>query len=468
MRHASFFVVLTLAAFSLNAQEVTAGIYGTVQDSTSSLIPNAAITLHNVDTGRDYQASSDQSGNFALTLIPIGRYEVFAVASGLKKGTVTGVTLAVNVKWRIDFLLEFGTITESVMVSADLVAVNTANGSTSAVLTNHTIINLPSTARAILPFALLMPGAVSTAPTSPTANYTSVNGVRPTHNAWVLDGGYDIDTGGNWGVLLAPNMEIVEEVRAIRGNYSAEFGTGGGSQFNVITKNGTNQIHGSAYEFLRNSNMNARSYFQPTLPVLKYNDYGFTVGGPIVIPHVYNGRNKTFFFGNLDLTPLRTQTQFLQKLPEAPYRTGDFSALGKTIIDPANANAPFPGNVIPQSRMDANGVLYAKQYPSLNFRDTNGNNWTTVQPQKQLTYQYTARIDHNFNDKHRLTARWTANHNDNNYFVSTESGFDFQHREDIALVNHEVLALTSAQYSPARARHFARELRLDQSEYAVE
>src|SRR5882724_7295085 len=330
MRYARLFTILALASFSLNAQEVTAGIYGTVQDSTSSFVPNAAITLHNVDTGRDYQATSDQSGNFALTLIPVGRYEVFAIAAGFKKGTVTGVTLAVNDKRRIDFSLEVGTMTESVMVSADLVAVNTANGSTSAVLTNHTIINLPSPARAVLPFALLMPGAVSTTPTSATANNTSVNGVRSTHNAWVLDGGYDIDTGGNWGVLLAPNMEIVEEVRAIRGNYSAEFGTGGGSQFNVITKNGTNQIHGSAYEFLRNSAMNARSYFQPTLPVLKNNEFGFTVGGPIVIPHVYNGRNKTFFFANLDENLLRSQTQFLDKLPEAAYLTGDFSKLGKT------------------------------------------------------------------------------------------------------------------------------------------
>src|SRR5947207_14372842 len=166
---------------------------------------------------------------------------------------------------------------------------NTANVTTNTVLTNKQNINLPSTARSILPFALLMPGAVSTTPTGSTANNTSVNGVRSTHNAWVLDGGYDIDTGGNWGVLLAPNMEIVEEVRAIRGNYSAEFGTGGGSQFNVITKTGTNQWHGSAYDFLRNSDMNARSYFQPTLPVLKNNEFGFTLGGPVYIPKVYNG-----------------------------------------------------------------------------------------------------------------------------------------------------------------------------------
>src|SRR5437588_1557759 len=224
MRFAKFIVVAAFAAFSLDAQEVTAGIYGTVQDSTSSVIPNASVVLHNVDTGRDYQTVSDASGGFSLTLIPIGNYEVTAQAVGFKKATFTGVTLIVNDKRRIDFNLEVGQVSETLTVSAEMVTINTANGTTSAVVTNQQLINLPSTARAVLPFALLMPGAVSTAPTSATANYTSVNGIRPTHNAWVLDGGYDIDTGGNWGVLLAPNMEIVEEVRPIRGNHSAEFG----------------------------------------------------------------------------------------------------------------------------------------------------------------------------------------------------------------------------------------------------
>jgi len=429
-----------LAAVYLSAQEVTAGIYGVVQDTTSAVVPNAAITLHNVDTSRDYRTVSDQSGNFALTLIPIGNYEVYATAPGFRKASVTGVTLQVNDKRRIDFTLEVGQLADTVTVSADLVTVNTANGSTSSVLSNSTLINLPSPARAVLPFALLMPGAVSTAPTSATANYTSVNGIRPTHNAWVLDGGYDIDTGGNWGVLLAPNMEIVEEVRAIRGNYSSEFGTGGGSQFNVITKSGTNAVHGSAYEFLRNSDLNARSYFQPTLPVLKINEFGFTLGGPVYVPKVYNGKNRTFFFGNVDSTRQRNQAQFLQKLPELPYRTGDFSALGKTIMDPLTG-APFAGNVIPASRIDANALLYAKQFPAPNFRDSLGNNWTTVQPGVQNTYQYTARIDHNISAKHRVTARWTANHNDNNY--GTSSGFDFLREEDISIVNHEVADFTS-------------------------
>jgi hypothetical protein len=429
-----------LFAAVVNGQEVTAGIYGTVQDSSSSVVPNAAIALHNIDTGRDYQTVSDQSGNFALTLIPIGNYEVHATAPGFRKASVTGIVLEVNDKRRIDFTLEVGQLADTVTVSGDLVTVNTANGSTSAVVTNEALLNLPAPARAVLPFALLMPGAVSTAPTSATANYTSVNGIRPTHNAWVLDGGYDIDTGGNWGVLLAPNMEIVEEVRAIRGNYSSEFGTGGGSQFNVITKSGTNRLFGSVYEFLRNSDMNARNYFQPTLPVLKNNEFGFTLGGPAYLPKIYNGKNKTFFFANIDWIRARTETLWLQKLPEVAYRTGDFSALGKTVTDPLN-KTPFPGNMIPSSRIDPNAALYAKQYPALNFHDSIGNNWTTTQPGPNNIYQYTARLDHNIGDKHRVTARWTGNHNDNQYWQTP--GFNFVHREDISIVNHEVADFTS-------------------------
>lgn len=362
MLNRKLILLAALAIGSLNAQEITAGIYGTVQDASAAIIPGAAVVLHNVETGRDYQTVSDAQGNFSLTFIPIGNYTVSAQATGFKKAVFTGVKLLVNDNRRVDFSLEVGQTAESMTVSAELVNVNTANGTTSAVVTNEQLINLPSTARAVLPFALLMPGAVSTAPTSATANYTSVNGIRPTHNAWVLDGGYDVDTGGNWGVLLAPNMEIVEEVRAIRGNYSAEFGTGGGSQFNVITKNGTNALHGSAYEFFRNSDLNARSYFQPTLPVLKNNEYGFTLGGPVIIPKLYNGKNKTFFFVNADWNPLRSQTQFLDKLPEAAYLTGNFSGLGKTITDPTTG-LPFPGNIIPASRIDPNAAIYAKQYP---------------------------------------------------------------------------------------------------------
>lgn len=216
---------------SLQAQEVTAGVFGIVQDSSGAVIPNAPIRLLNTATQRVWQTQSDESGNFSATLLPIGTYEITAEAPGFKKSVVTDVVLRVNDNRRIVFNMEVGQLAEQVLVEASAVAVDVATGTTSQLIEGRDMVHMPSRGRNVQPFALLMPGVVSTTPFDRRANNSSVNGIRPTHNAWLIDGGYNIDTGGNWGSPLAPNIETVAEFRAIRGNYSAEFGTGGGSQF---------------------------------------------------------------------------------------------------------------------------------------------------------------------------------------------------------------------------------------------
>jgi hypothetical protein len=216
-------LILSCASF---AQEVTAGVYGTVFDASSSAVPRATITLRNLETARTVQTRSDDAGNFVLTLVPIGAYDVTAEAAGFHSSRVSNVALRVNDNRRINFTLEVGAVTEQVTVDAELVAVNTASGATSAVLEGVEMVKLPSKGRYVFPFALVMPNAISTTPGDRRNNNTSVNGIRPTHNAWLLDGGYNIDTGGNWGAPLAPNVETVAEFRGISGNYSAEFGIG--------------------------------------------------------------------------------------------------------------------------------------------------------------------------------------------------------------------------------------------------
>ncbi len=341
MRYVRLLFASLLVSLSVYGQEVTAGIYGNVQDASSAVVPNATITLRNVLTGLEYRKVADQGGNFVFTLIPVGSYEASVESPGFKKVTVTGLTLNVNDNRRLEFM-EVGQVAESVNVSADLIQVDTASGTTTSIINDAKIEGLPSTNRAIAPFVLLMPGVVNSAPSSLSNNYSSVNGIRPTHNAWTLDGGYDIDTGGNWSIFLPPNMEIIAEVNAIRGNYSAEFGIGGGSQFNMISKSGTNEIHGSAYEFFQNSDMQARQFFQPVVPLLKYNSTGFSVGGPVYIPKLYNGKNKTFFFANVDWNWQGNQTQFLGILPTAAQRAGDYSGTDIVLKDPVTGS-PFPG-----------------------------------------------------------------------------------------------------------------------------
>jgi hypothetical protein len=419
--------VLVCVGTQIHAQEVTAGIFGVIQDSTGAVIPGAAVRLRNMGTGRSAQTLSDESGNFSVTLLPIGTYEVTAEAKGFKKFTIGDVTLRVNENRRLVFTMEVGQLSDQVTVEAAAVAVDVATGTTSQLLDGHDMVRLPSRGRYVQPFALLMPGVVSTTPYDRRNNNSSVNGVRPTHNAWLIDGGYNIDTGGNWGSPLAPNIETVAEFRAIRGNYSAEFGTGGGSQFNVITKGGTNDLHGSLYAFHRNDKLNARNFFSPTRDPFIGNDFGGSVGGPVYIPKVYNGKNKTFFFVLIGFIKERRQQRFTQLLPTPAYRSGDFSALGRPIYDPASG-LPFPNNIIPSARIDANAIGYAKMYPSPNFLDSAGRNWTALQGRLDNTDEKNFRVDHNINDNYRLMFRYTPEYRLSRY--KEGPGFDIFTRED--------------------------------------
>jgi hypothetical protein len=424
-------LAVALAAVSLAsvaaAQEVTAGIFGVVQDSSSAVVPGAQIRLRNINTGREFSTSSDESGNFALPFVPIGTYEISAEAQGFKKATVSEVTLRVNENRRIVFTMEVGQISEQISVEAAAVAVNMASGATSQLLDGRDMVNLPSRGRNVLPFALLMPGVVSTTPYDRRANNSAVNGIRPTHNAWLLDGGYNIDTGGNWSTPLAPNIESVAEFRAIRGNYSAEFGVGGGSQFNVITKGGTNNFHGSAYYFHRNDKLNARNFFTPQREPFRGNDFGFTAGGPVYIPKLYDGRNRTFFFALMGWIKERRQQNFLNIVPEMAYRTGDFSALGRPLFDPTTGQ-PFPGNIIPSARIDRNALGYTRMYPAPNFRDAAGRNWTSLQRRIDDTTERNFRIDHNFSQNQRIMWRYTPEYRLSNF--ATSSGFEFLRQEN--------------------------------------
>jgi hypothetical protein len=422
----SALILLSLATFA-PAQEVTAGIYGIVQDASTAVIPGATVRARNLGTGLTRQTTSDESGNYSFVLMPIGTYEVSVEATGFKKAVSSDVLLRVNDNRRIVFSMEVGQIADQVTVEASAVTVNTASGTTSQLLDGKDMVQMPSRGRNVLPFALLMPGVVSTTPYDRRANNSAVNGIRPTHNAWLLDGGYNIDTGGNWSTPLAPNIESVAEFRAIRGNYSAEFGVGGGSQFNVITKGGTNDLHGSAYYFHRNDKLNARNFFVPTRPPFRGNDYGFTVGGPVYIPKVYDGRNRTFFFVLLGWIKERSRQEFFNIVPTVAMRGGDFSGTNRVIYDP-NTGQPFPGNVIPSARIDRNAVGYARMYPDPNFSDQAGRNWFSLQSRRDDTNEKNFRIDHLINESHRVMWRYTPEFRLNNF--ATSSGFEFLRQQN--------------------------------------
>ena len=204
---------------------------------------------------------------------------------------------------------------------------------------------------------------------------------------------------------MAPNMETVAEFRAIRGNYSAEFGIGGGSQFNVVTRGGSNEFHGALSWYHRADSINARNFFSPTKEPFRNNDFGGSIGGPVIIPGLYHGRDKTFFFAFFGARTERREERFTSKVPEMAYRSGDFSTLGTVIRDPATGE-PFPGNIIPANRIDTFARNYTAVYPAPNFRDSLGNNYTVLQPRSFNLPQQNYRIDHHFNERHRIFGRY--------------------------------------------------------------
>jgi len=433
-----------------SAQEVTASAYGRVMDDSGAVIPGAEVILRNIGTNRLYRAITDDTGSYAVTQVPPGEYEASTEMPGFRRAVVTGITLRVNDRRRIDFTLEVGEISEQVTVSASTVTVDTASGATSNIMTSEDIVQLPSSGRNVMPFAMVMPGVVSDSPNSRRDNRHAVNGIRPTHNAWLLDGGYNIDTGGNWSAPLAPNLETVSEFRAIRSNYSAEFGMGGGSQFNVVTKSGTNEFHGALYWYHRNSAMNARNFFSPDKDSFRDNDFGGSIGGPVWIPGLYDGRDRTFFFVLLGTRTERSDQRFFAKLPEVPYRSGDFSSLGTEIIDPGT-DQPFPGNIIPDSRIDPNARIYMSLYPSPNFSDERGNNFTITRPSRHDLPQQNYRIDHHFNDDHRVMVRYVREDRDTlNY---TSPGFDFLENRQEVPANNTVVNFYST-FSPTLINEF--------------
>jgi hypothetical protein len=400
---------------SLMAQDVTAGVYGVVQDESGSMIPGIEVQFRNLETNRVLRAVTDETGSYTIPALPIGTYEASAELEGFRRVVIENIPLRVNERRRLVFVLQPGGVTETVTVQSELVAINRTSGTTSSVMDGEDMQLLPSVGRNVMPLAMVMPGVAGPNTTDQrTGQWQAVNGIRPTHNSWLIDGGYNIDTGGNWSMPLAPNQETIAEFRAIRGNYSAEFGTGGGSTFSVITKSGSNRFSGSASWYHRNEKLTARNYFSPTVEPFREHDLGATLGGPVL-------RDRTFFFAFLGSRVERSDARFTSKLPEMAFRSGDFSALGRTLMDP-QTGAPFPGNVIPLNRIDPFALAYTQLYPAPNFEDGRGNNYTVLRPRQADLPQMNFRVDHHFNERHRVFGRYIREHSKTQGFASP--GFD--------------------------------------------
>ncbi len=362
---------LLLVSAALSGQDATGKIVGNVTDPSGSAIPAARVTITNVATKIGRQTLTDKEGSYQVQSLPVGRYEVTAEAPGFSRTVAQGKNaLEINQTLRIDLELEVGSVTDTVTVEGGANTVETQNATVGATVTGNAVYELPLNGRNAFDLLATQPGVTPTNPdnTGQGAGY-SIGGGRTDSVSFLLDGGNNNNLLSN-SFVVDPNPDAIAEFRIIESNYSAEYGRNAGGIVSMVTKSGGNSVHGTAYDFVRNDALNANDFFSNEIGaprnVLKRHQFGGTVGGPILIPKVFDGRNKLFFFfsyqgqrqnsvaqdGNIPvMTPLEATGNFSQSsggapspqvvtfLQNNPYYQSNPALASQGIIDPSRLNS---------------------------------------------------------------------------------------------------------------------------------
>ena len=413
----AFSFCLPLALF---AQD-TASITGTITDPSGAAIPNAQVSVQSQEHGIIRTTTTNGDGNYLISAVPPGTYQLAIAAKGFKKYEAPGVILRVAQKARADATMQIGAeSTEVTVVGSNVAAVETQSNELSGTITGKEISQLQLNGRVFTQLVTLTPGVSSQTGSSEgqygiTANVNySVNGGRLEYNNWELDGGDNMDNGSNSTLNVTPSIDAIGEVRVLTSNYGAQYGRNASGTIETETKSGTSQFHGDAYEFVRNDMFNATPAFQSSVPSYKKNDWGYTIGGPVYIPGVYNkSKEKTFFFWSQEWRRDRVPGQaFNVIVPTVAERGGNFSDLcpGPDCPKQApfltngqpnpNAGLPFPNN---QVSVDPASAPLLGMIPL----PTSGSNLFVASPSQPTNWrEELVRVDHNLNDRLRLTFRY--------------------------------------------------------------
>lgn len=428
-----------LLATCLFAQAPTAELVGTIRDTTGAVVSGAAVTVVNEGTGIKREARSDDRGLYTVALLPPGQYRANVHHTGFRTLERKGLVLHVDEAATVDFVLEVGSVSETLTVQGEAPLLDTAQAEQGAVVDNTRVINLPLNGRDPFQLSALTPGVqpeggffvVRVLQEQSYQSNFSINGGIPLTNDILLDGTSNT-APGHGQAAMTPSVDAVEEFKVLTGTYSAEYGRTGGGIVNIVTKSGTNGLHGSAFEFLRNNVLDANNYFNNRVgianPPFRFNEYGATLGGPVDLPKLYNGHNRTFFFFSYEGQKARSGVFYSGTVPTAAMRQGDFSGLKTapgqliTIYNPFSTTAagngyvrlPFPGNIIPASQIDPVAVAASKYYPLPNQNTTLvSNNFLTNASQANDLDTYQWRLDHNLSSINRLFLRVSYDKNTN-------------------------------------------------------
>lgn len=390
----------------LPGQRTTASLSGTITDPAGAVMPNVAVTVTDISTQAVQKTQSNSAGFYIVPNLPPGTYQLQAQARGFRTFVQGGIVLQVGQSATVSVKMQIGTEVQTVQVSSAPPQVNLRSQTLGEVVSPTMAKQLPLNGRNVLQLMSITPDVSSspgltynqyTVRPGATSLYVSSSGARPNETALYLDGGSDEDPYTySPGATVFPNPDAIEEFTFDSNSYSAKFGGRGGGVVNAITRGGTNQFHGTAYEFLRNGALNARNFFAPTNDGIKRNQFGATVGGPIQ-------RDKTFFFVSWQGTTFRSAPAAnVTTTPTAAERAGDFSAIGKQLVNPATG-AAFPGNQVPTSLFDPVSVNILKILP-VGAPGTGLATYTTRQ--KQNDNQWVARADRYIGQKLRVYASY--------------------------------------------------------------
>jgi Carboxypeptidase regulatory-like domain len=428
-------LILYALALSCFAQETTATLQGNATDPSGAVLPNVSIRVTNLATNTSRETRSDASGTYSIPFLPAGEYNVTATLSGFQAQKVDRITLQVQQTARLDFQLKVGDVNESVTVAASAATLQTENATVGTVIDSSKIVDLPLNGRNFIQLAQLIPGVNPGTPGSITvrrgrgsvgqsdpsygATAANANGMRDTANRFFLDGIENMDYDAVT-YSFSPSIDSLAEFKVETSSYSAESGSAPGAQVNMITKSGTNQLHGALWEFNRNNDL-SQSYdaiagASKTPPRLNRNQFGANIGGPVFIPKVYHGKDKTFFFFNWESGYAAQGASPAYKLiPPAPIRTGDFSSVTNArtgapipILDPF-AGTPFPGNIIPQSRLSPQSLTFLQFMPQPNAQNGALNFLTTPFSATSWQRNYTTRMDHSFSSRDVISGAYVFN-----------------------------------------------------------
>lgn len=416
------FLLLILLGPPLFAQG-TGSITGTVTDNTGAVIPQADVTLLDAGTKNLLKTTTNAEGEYLFAAVPPGTYDLSVSAAGFNSYEAKGIVLRVAQRARADAALTVGEVKTAVTIEGSAVTqVEVQSSELSGVVTSREIAGIVLNGRNFSQLIQLTPGVVSrTGQDEGTVGVygridNAINGGRAVYNNWEIDGGDNMDNGSNGTLNVYPNIDAIAEVRVMTSNYSAAYGRNGSATIQTVTKSGTRDFHGSAFEFVRNNAFNARNFFSPDVPSYKKNDFGYTIGGPAYIPKLFNtNKDKTFFFWSQEWRRERLPNTYNIQVPSDLQRQGNFSELCPAAGSPVNTTAypdcpvnPITGAYYPSNTVaiDPNAQAIMAMVPSATSGSGAESFYNASVATPTSWREELVRIDHNFSDTNRFFFRY--------------------------------------------------------------